>query len=68
MNDFLINFTWKKVEKISKSFVQDIKVLEKGFYSEIEDIYLECKYLKKSPKKSLEEEDGIVDSINTCFV
>ena len=57
-----------KRNRLSKSFVQDIKVLEKGLHSKIEDIYLECKYLKKSLKKSFKERDGIVDSINTCFV
>ena len=52
----------------SKSFVQDIKVLENRFSSKIEDIYLECLSYKKLLKKSFEMEDGIADSINTCLI
>ena len=53
--------------KFSKSFVQDIKVLEHRFLSKIGDIYLECNSYKKIIKKSFEQRDGIADSINTCL-
>ena len=51
----------------SKSFIQDILVLEKRFNSNIRDIYLECKSHKLLLKKSLDSRDGIADSINTCL-
>ena len=53
--------------KRSKSFVQDINVLEKKFNSNIRDIYLECKSHKLLLKKSFDIRDGITDSINYCF-
>jgi len=52
----------------SKSFVQDILVLEKRFNSNIRDIYLECKPYKLLLKKSFDLKDGIADSINTCLI
>ena len=51
----------------SKSFVQDISVLEKRFDSNIGEIYLECESYKSLLKKSLDKRDGIADSINTCL-
>ena len=53
--------------RLSKSFVQDIKVLEGRFRSNIGHIYLECESLKMTLKKSFGIKDGITDSINTCF-
>ena len=53
--------------RLSKSFVQDIKVLEGRFRSKIGHIYLECESLKMTLKKSFGIKDGITDSINTCF-
>ena len=61
---FLCNTTRNR---FSKSFVQDIKVLEKRFCSSIGRIYLECESLKMTLKKSFGIRDGITDSINTCF-
>ena len=58
----------QKRNRLSKSFVQDIKVLEKRFHSEIGTICLECKSLKTQLKKPFGQRDGIVDSINTCFL
>ena len=52
----------------SKSFFQDIKVLEKRFHSNIDAICLEIDYYKKLLKCSFSLGDGIADSINTCFV
>ena len=54
--------------RLSKSFFQDINVLEKRFRSNIEDICLEIDYYKKLLKCSFSLGDGISDSINTCFV
>ena len=51
----------------SKSFVQNIKVLENRFNLRICDINLECNSLKRLLKNSFEQKDGIIDSINTCF-
>ena len=56
-----------KRNKRSKSFVQDILVLEKRFNSNIRDIYLECNQFKVILKKSFDKRDGIVDSIKTCL-
>ena len=42
--------------------------MEKRFHSDIGTIYLECKSLKTKLKKSFTQRDGIVDSINTCFL
>ena len=53
--------------RLSKSFVQDIKGLEGRFRSNIGHIYLECESLKMTLKKSFGIKDGITDSINTCF-
>ena len=54
--------------RLSKSFFQDINVLEKRFRSNIDDICLEIDYYKKLLKCSFSLGDGISDSINTCFV
>jgi hypothetical protein len=56
-----------KRNRLSKSFLQDIKVLEKRFCLGIEAIYLEFLSLKTSLKKSFVLRNGIIDSINTCF-
>ena len=53
--------------RFSKSFIQDIKVLEGRFNLNIAHIYLECKSLKLTLKKSFDLRNGIIDSINTCF-
>ena len=51
----------------SKSFLQDIKVLEKRFNYGIEDIYLNSLSYKKLLKESFNLRDGIADSINICL-
>jgi hypothetical protein len=56
-----------KRNRLSKSFIQDIKVLEKRFCLGIEAIYLECVSLKMILKRSFGLRNGIFDSINTCF-
>jgi hypothetical protein len=53
--------------RLSKSFLQDIKVLERRFNLKIEQIYSECITLKMTLKKSFDMRNGITDSINTCF-
>ena len=56
-----------KRNRLSKSFIQDIKVLERRFCFGIEAIYLECMSLRMTLKRSSILRDGIIDSINTCF-
>ena len=56
-------------KKNSKSFAQDILLLEKYFKISIEDIH-DVKILRKlyNPlKDEFEKEDGVTDSIRTCF-
>ena len=55
-------------KKFSKSFIQDIKLLEKRFDLNIEDICFECKSLKSGLKKAFNIHSGITDSINTCLI
>ena len=55
-------------KKLSKSFIQDIKLLEKRFDSNIEDICFECKSLKSGLKRAFNIHSGITDSINTCLI
>ena len=57
-----------KRNRLSKSFVQDIKVLEKRFNSKIGDICLELDYFRKLVKRSFDSRDGIADSVNTCLI
>ena len=54
--------------KRSKSFLQDIRLLEKKLDKPIGDIYSECNKLKNSLKKTFDGGDGITDSINTCLI
>ena len=54
--------------RFSKSFFQDIKVLEKRFNSKIGDIYSELDSLRKLLKRSFDLSDGITESINTCLI
>ena len=61
---YLCNSTRKKN---SRSFIQDISVLEKRFSLSIKDIYLSSIALKAQVKKSLDERDGIIDSLTYCF-
>jgi hypothetical protein len=56
-----------KRNRLSKSFVQDIKVLERRFCLGIDAIYLECVSLRMTLKRSFVLRNGIIDSINTCF-
>ena len=56
-----------KRNRLSKSFIQDKKVLERRFCLGIEAIYLECMSLKMTLKRSFILRNGIIDSINTCF-
>ena len=51
----------------SKSFIRDILVLEERFGSRIEDIFSKNKLLKKIIKDSLNEKDGLTDSISFCL-
>ena len=57
-----------KRKRTSKSFFQDIKVLEKRFNSKIGDIYSELDSLRKLLKRSFDLSDGITESINTCLI
>ena len=54
-------------KKNSKSFIQDIWMLEKRFNSSITDIYHNSKEFKTKIKRTLDERDGIIDSITYCF-
>ena len=56
-----------KRNRLSKSFIQDIKVLEKRFCLGIDAIYRECVALRMTLKRSFCLRNGIIDSINTCF-
>ena len=51
----------------SKSFIRDIVVLEERFDSRIEDIFSLNKHFKKVIKDSLNERDGVTDSISFCL-
>ena len=57
-----------KRNRLSKSFFQDIKILEKRFQSNIGDICLEVNSYKRFLKCSFSLSDGISHSINTCLI
>ena len=56
-----------KSKRYSKSFVQDIKVLEGHFDYDISAIFENPSYFKKLIKKQSTVPDGISDSINICL-
>ena len=51
----------------SKSFVQDIRLLEKHFNQNIFAIYESPLNFKKKLKQKFYENNGVTDSINTCL-
>jgi len=51
----------------SKSFVQDIRLLEKHFNQNIFAIYESPLNFKKKLKQKFYERNGVTDSINTCL-
>ena len=57
-----------KRNRLSKSFIQDIKVLENRFRSKIVDICLELKTYRKLLKSNFYLKDGITDSVNICLI
>jgi len=58
----------KDTKKInSKSFVQDIKLLERNFGLEISAIFENPLKLKYNLKKKFVGRSGLADSINTCL-
>ena len=57
-----------KRNRLSKSFIQDIKVLENRFRSKIVDICLELKSYRKLLKSNFYLKDGITDSVNICLI
>ena len=57
-----------KRNRLSKSFFEDIEILEKRFHSNIGDICLEVNSYKKLLKCSFSLSDRIADSINTCLI
>ena len=48
-------------------FFLDISILEKRLNLSIKDIYKNSIFLKNKLKQSLDERDGIIDSITYCF-
>ena len=51
----------------SKSFIQDIRLLEKNFNLEISAIFREPLNIKRKLLKKFHIKNGIYDSINTCL-
>ena len=51
----------------SKSFIQDIRSLEKRFDSSIADIYSDSKKCKEILLNKFNDRDGITDSIRHCI-
>ena len=66
-NYIFLSLNSAKRNKLSKSFVQDIKLLEGRFHLNIETIHHECIILKNSLKKNFMSNDGITHSINNCL-
>ena len=66
-NHIFLSLTSIKKNRLSKSFYQDIKLLEERFGLKIDTILDECIDLKNSMKKSFLIIDGLSDSINTCL-
>ena len=59
----------KKTIKHTNSFKNDIKFLENYFKTEIETIFADPTHYKNKLKNdTFNEENGIVDSITTCFL
>jgi hypothetical protein len=56
-----------KRNRFSKSFIQDIKLLEKHFENEISAIFEKPLLFKKLLKLNFSNHDGISDSINECL-
>ena len=56
-----------KRKRYSKSFVQDIKLLESNFHKEISVIFENPLGYKKWLKKKTANQDGILDSIYSCL-
>ena len=56
-----------KSKRYSKSFVQDIKLLESNFQKEISAIFENPFIFKKLLIKKPTSQDGILDSINSCL-
>ena len=56
-----------KSKRYSKSFVQDIKLLENNFHKEISVIFENPLVFKNLLKKRPITQDGILDSIYSCL-
>ena len=56
-----------KNKRFSKSFVQDIKLLENNFHKEISVIFENPLVFKNLLKKRPTTQDGILDSIYSCL-
>ena len=58
----------KSITKKSKSFKNDIKFIVSYFKTDIETIFADPTFYKNKLKKNtFNDENGIVDSITTCF-